>query len=550
VSIQRLCELGLALTFFACMDRSLERDSEAMVVLQESAISWVRNFNPLIPHGSRWPTQHGIYEPMMVYNPMASAWVPWLATDHTWSADATQLEVSLRSAVQWSDGADFSADDVVFTFEFLKTHAGLDTVGLWSERLESVEKLGSHSVRFTFEAPFVPGFDIVMGVPIIPVHVWSEVADPLTFGNPDPVGTGPFTEVIRFTSQRFELGRNPHYWQEGKPAVSVLRFPAVGGNEQGAWALSRGEVDWAGSFLPAIDKVFVDKDPEHHHYWHPLVGASVFLFPNTTRPPLDDPSVRKAISMAIDRDFIVQVAMQGHVKPADVTGLSPAYDRWKSSEVLGSADWTRHDPEAAGALLDDAGYPKDANGRRGLELEMLVVSGWTDWVRALQVIDQSLDSIGIDTTVRMLDFGAWSDRRTRGDFDLSMGWSNIGATPHGYYRDLMSTEKLKPTGEAIHTNWHRFGLSATDTAAAREADFHIEALARETEFENQVSHVHALQAIMAQSAPALPLFYNPSWGEYNTRYFTGFPTPEDPYAPLSPNSGAASLLVMTQVAPR
>jgi peptide/nickel transport system substrate-binding protein len=93
-------------------------------------------------------------------------------------------------------------------------------------------------------------------------------------------------------------------------------------------------------------------------------------------------------------------------------------------------------------------------------------------------------------------------------------------------------------------------LSSADTAAAQQADTRIEALARATDFGTQLSHVHALQSIMAESAPALPLFYNPSWGEYSTRYFTGFPTPEDPYAPLSPNSGAASLLVMTQVEPR
>lgn len=521
-----------------------------MVVLQEPAISWVRNFNPLIPHGSRWPTRNGIYEPMMFYNPMTSAWEPWLATHHRWSEDATELQVDLRADVQWSDGEDLTVEDVVFTFEYLQTHPGLDTAGLWSERLASVEKLDADSVQFTFQKPYVPGFDIVMGVPIIPEHVWSQVADPLTFTNPEPVGSGPFTEVVRFTSQRFELGRNPHYWQPGKPAVSVLQFPAVGGNEQSAWALSRGEIDWAGSFLPAIDQVFVDKDPDHHHYWHPMVGASVFLFPNTARPPLDNPQVRKAISMAIDRDFVVQVAMQSHVEPADMTGLSPAYDRWKSEEVLNRPDWTQYDPEAAGALLDAAGYPADPNGRRNMELEMLVVSGWTDWVRALQVIDQSLHEVGIDTSVRMLDFGAWSDRRTRGDFDLSMGWSNIGATPHGYYRDLLSTEKLKPEGEAIHVNWHRFGLSEADAEPARQADGHIEALARATLFEQQLAEVHSLQSIVADAAPAIPLFYNPSWGEYNTRYFTGFPSPENPYAPLSPNAGAASLLVLTEVRPR
>ena len=99
-----------------------------MVVLQEPAISWVRNFNPLIPHGSRWPTRNGIYEPMMFYNPMTSAWEPWLATHHRWSEDATELQVDLRAMFN-GPIEDLTVEDVVFIW-YLQTHPGLDTAGL------------------------------------------------------------------------------------------------------------------------------------------------------------------------------------------------------------------------------------------------------------------------------------------------------------------------------------------------------------------------------------------------------------------------------------
>ena len=81
------------------------------------------------------------------------------------------------------------------------------------------------------------------------------------------------------------------------------------------------------------------------------------------------------------------------------------------------------------------------------------------------------------------------------------------------------------------SNWHRFASEA-DAEPARQADGHIEALAGATLFEQQLAEVHSLQSIVADAAPAIPLFYNPSWGEYNTRYFTGFPSPENPYAPI------------------
>jgi peptide/nickel transport system substrate-binding protein len=533
-----------------CMPMERERDPTSLVVIQEPAISWIQNFNPLIPHGARWPTKHGVYEPMMIYNPLSAEWVPWLATAAHWTEDNTQLRVTTRSDVRWSDGALFDSQDVAFTFEYIRQHPGFDTSALWSEHLSSVSVIDDRTIIFNFKEPYVPGFDIVISQPIIPEHVWESIEHPQTFANPSPVATGPFTEIEHFSSQLFRIGKNPHYWQRGKPAVDSLSFPAVGGNEQSAWALARGEVDWGGNFLPAIDRVFVEKDPEHHHYWHPTIGASVFLYPNTTRPPLDQPSVRKAISMAIDRELVVKVAMQSHVQPSDVTGLSPAYQQWKNPDVERDATWVRYDPEAASQLLDKAGFPKDERGRRDLDLEMIVISGWTDWVRALQVIGQNLESIGIRTHVRIMDMGAWSDRRARGDFDLSMGWSDVGSTPYGYYRSLMSTDLLKPEGEATYVNWHRFGLSSQDKLIAQSANGLVQSLSQTSVFSEQLAIVHKLQDIMLDSAPAIPLFYNPSWGEYNSRYFTGFPTPENPYAPLSPNAGATSLLVMTQVTPR
>ena len=70
------------------------------------------------------------------------------------------------------------------------------------------------------------------------------------------MATGPFTEVDFFGSQAYEVGRNPHYWQPGKPAVQALRFRAYPANEQAILALLNDELDWAGTFLPAIDRVF------------------------------------------------------------------------------------------------------------------------------------------------------------------------------------------------------------------------------------------------------------------------------------------------------
>ena len=91
-----------------------------MVVVAELKSAWTRNFNPLGASSSRWPTQGGVYEPMMVYRARDGQWIPWLATSYDWSADGRTLIFKLRDGVKWSDGHPFNAADVEFTFNLLR----------------------------------------------------------------------------------------------------------------------------------------------------------------------------------------------------------------------------------------------------------------------------------------------------------------------------------------------------------------------------------------------------------------------------------------------
>ena len=116
----------------------------------------------------------------------------------------------------WSDGTPFTARDVVFTFELLRRFPVLDRVKMWAF-LSDVIAVDATTVDFVFKRPFTPGLLPMGQLPIVPEHKWKAVANPATFDDPSPVGTGPFTEVLRFEPMLYELGRNPHYWQSGKP---------------------------------------------------------------------------------------------------------------------------------------------------------------------------------------------------------------------------------------------------------------------------------------------------------------------------------------------
>jgi peptide/nickel transport system substrate-binding protein len=242
------------------------------------------------------------------------------------------------------------------------------------------------------------------------------------------------------------------------------------------------------------------------------------------------------------------VAMYGYTRPADATGLNDAYERWRSSEAVAAGDWVKLDVAKANQLLDDAGCARGAGGVRAapdgspMRYDINVVTGWSDWIRAAQIITQGLKQVGVEATLKTYDYSAFFEKLQKGQFDLSMGWSAEEPTPYHFYRDLMGTETLRPIGEPAARNWHRFGK--------KEADVLLQAFEATTDPAEQKELAGKLQALFVEDAPTIPLFPNPSWGEYSTRRFTGFPSKENPYAKLSPNNPPEYLLVLTELKPK
>jgi peptide/nickel transport system substrate-binding protein len=483
---------------------------------------------------------------MLVYNVMTAEYVPWLASAWEWSDDALKLTFTTRDGVMWSDGEPFTAKDVAFTFGLMKDYAEFDNFSVWPN-LTEVKAIDDQHVEFTFNKPFTPSFKDIGEQPIVPEHIWKDVEDPVQFTNDSPVATGPFTEVVKFENQIYELGRNSNYWQKCAPYIEGMRFPAYNSNEQANLALINGEIDWAGNFVPDADNTYVSKG-EGNNYWFPPVGGTVFLYVNTQKAPFDNPDVRKAISMALDRKQIVKVAMYDYTHPSDATGLSDSMNALKDAAVVESGTWTQQDIAKANELLDAAGLKKGADGIRTLpdgtplKYDLNVVSGWNDWVATCEIMSRNLKEIGIDAPVKTNEFSAWFDMVKRGQFDMSIGWSNSVPFAFNVYRELMSSETVKPIGEDSAWNWHRYGNE--------EADELFTKLAASTDPAEQKSLVVDLEKIFVENAPAIPLFPGPSWGEYNESRITNWPTADNPYAKLTPNDAPGNLLVMTVIKPK
>ncbi|WP_309116564.1 ABC transporter substrate-binding protein [Saccharothrix sp.] len=512
--------------------------NQLLTIPREDLATFTRNFNPLSPQAAPM-TKEAVYEPLLVHSMADAKDTPWLATKWDQSQDGRSLTFTLREGVKWSDGKPLVAEDVVYTFELRKKVLG----GL--EYLDKVTAVDERTVTFSFTKPFSPALFEIGGQSIMPKHVWSAVEDPAKFTNPDPVATGPYTKVEKFQAQSYELHRNPGYWQPGKQQIAGIRMLAFSGNDSANLAFTNGEVDWTQSFIPDIEKSFVAKDKDHNHYWFPPAGAMINWQLNTTKAPFDDPAVRKALSMAVDRDQITKVAMSGYAEPADCTGLARTYDKWRDKDLAASCTWTKYDADAAAKALDAAGY-QESGGKRKLKdgkdftLDISVGSASSDWISVANIIKQNLAKVGITATVKTPDWAAVINSYEQGTFDTGIVWSNNGATPYEYFRDVMSSGMLKPVGEKATQNYHRY--------ADKRADGLIEAFAAATDERGQREQVDALQELYDEVAPAVPLFTGPEFGAYTDARFTGWPSADNPYATLG-NRNTSTILVLTSLKP-
>lgn len=494
----------------------------------------VRNFNPYLATNLRTTTDF-IYEPLVVFNEMkGNTPVFRLAESYKMADDLMSVTFDIRKGVKWSDGEAFTADDVVYSFGLLKAKPELDQRGI-NKWVTSVEKVDEYKVRFRLsEANSNVPYEISL-IPIVAEHVWKDVKDPTTFTNENPVGTGPFTVIDTFTPQLYIQCRNPNYWDAANLEVDCLRVPQIANNDQLLGKIVNSELDWTSSFVPDIDRTYAAANP-NHHYWYPAAGTQAFMvnFKNpdpAKKEALDNVDFRRAFSMALDRQTIIDIAFYGSGTVNDfASGLGYAFEAWSDEATHKKyKGFNTYDVEGSKKLLAKAGF-KDVNGDgfvetpSGKSFELLIQSpnGWTDFNNTVQLAVEQLQEVGIKAKARTPEFAVYNQAMLEGTYDVAYTNYFHGADPFTYWNSGYNSALQSGDGMP------RFAMHYfTD----KKLDGLLDSFYKTADKNEQLAIAHGIQKIIAENQVTIPVMSGAWMYQYNTTRFTGWWSEENPKEP-------------------
>ncbi|MFP4021435.1 MAG: ABC transporter substrate-binding protein [Halanaerobium sp.] len=488
-------------------------------------------WNILIPNPT--PGTGGlVYETMFSYNPLDNEYEPWLAEDGEWVSD-NEYVLDLREGINWTDGEEFNAEDVVFTYEVAKDN-DIFYSPVW-DWMESVEAEDDYTVRFTFSDPHYAEWDAELYQRyIIPEHIWSEVPSDelITKTMKDPVGTGPYTH--REAGQdRMVWERNDDWWGNdvfGQPKPKYLVDLVNQSNNVIMGMLMKGEVDLSNNFLPGIQKI---KDQFNLETWYEeepymLSWNTAVMYMNTLEEPMGDVDFRKAMSYMVNQETIVDRVYGGLVEAANPTGLfGEGWQAYLDEDVVDEHGF-EYDPAKAEELLDEAGYvDEDGDGWRempngdDLELEIMVPSGWTDWMESVRVIASNAEEIGVNISPSFPDSSLFDNKRFNRDFDMMIGnfQTTLSSTPFDYW---FGVANRSIDGEQINNgNW-----GAYDNPELFEM---IDEFNMTNEEDRKQELASGIQETLLKDMPSVPLWHNGLWAQATTEYWTNWPNEDNPY---------------------
>jgi peptide/nickel transport system substrate-binding protein len=423
----------------------------------------------------------------------------------------TEIVFHLRHGVRFSDGRELTARDVVFTYNSIIAPESMSPKRASLEELKSIEALDDYTVVMTVAHQYSPALEMATEG-IVPVGTPL----PAQASGAAPVGSGPFKMVAYSRDEFLRLESNTYYPRQPGTAQSIF-FKIVPDPTVRALELAEGVCDFSPNniqldvlpWLAAHQSLEISNTP----------GTTYrYLSFNFRNPQLRDIRVRRAIAYAIDRNTIVSTVLRSTGRVA--TGmLSP--ENWAYDSNVTSYSY---DPEKARQLLDQAGYPAGKNGLRGLRFEFKTTS---EGARIGEIFQAMLRRVGIELSIRSLEFAAYYADIQTGNFDLtSLQWIGIN-DPNQYYM-VFDSKKTPPHGQnrGYYSN--------------PEMDRLVEAGKTTVDRDERKKIYAQVQQLAADDLPYVSLWWVDNVAVMNRR-LVGF----EPY----PNGSFRSLATLTLISP-
>jgi len=508
------------------------------LVMSDTAVGTLgQNFNPFITSSdmSSLCLTDLIYEPLFQYNDLTFKTEPWLATAYKWSDGGRALTFTIRTGVKWSNGSPLTAADVAYTYQLLKMYPALNTEGL---SITSISTAGD-TVTLKFPKPNYQNFFDINQVLIVPKSIWSKLKNPSTFSDPTPVGTGPF-ELGSFSPQDVILKRNPTYWQPGLPKLAQIDNPVYNSNTSLEQGLTSNQVQWSQDFIPGLKKIYLAASPYHKSWEVPIFTDA--LEANEGVFPTNNLAVRKAISLAINRNALSTEAEDGQAPPVTTaTGLLLPEFTPLLAPSLRNAKLVQNVAEAK-SILRAAGFVMGKNGyfetKSGRELSLTIVdpSSFSDWVVLDQLVVQNLKAAGIAATFDGVGRTTWEADLADGSYQLSQDFSVQSGSPYASYNYWLNSALTAPVGKQAAGDYSRVDSPAIDKD--------LQALASAGTEAQEKAALAPIEQYMVSNVPVIPDVYYPDFDEYNTQNITGWPTPANPYEVAQPTGASTEVVVL------
>ncbi|MFP5332858.1 MAG: ABC transporter substrate-binding protein [Acidimicrobiia bacterium] len=484
-------------------DTTEPQPSEEPVVIRAAVTGGEGTLNPYtyVSGFPGWNLLMLQYDSLMQFD-AAGEPQPWLAESVEASDDLTEWTITLVEGVTWHDGEPLTISDVEFTFNYFVENAA----GRFARNLSGVESVttdGDRTMTVTLGAPN-PAFDLIAlaDIPIIPQHIWESVENPQehVFETVTNVGSGPFKLVEYTEDQSYRFVAFEDYFR-GAPAVDELVVVVFADDSGPLAAIRSGEIDVIFErispeqiqLLDAQDPIDVIQGPE---FTTQMVNIDV------TRAPFDDVAVRQAISLAIDRQDIVDTVYLGSATVGSPGWIHP--DKPSYNPAVAPV----HDVSAANALLDGAGYAdSDGDGIREFDgqpmsFEMLTNSSDALRLRISELVAEMLAEIGIQVNVASVETSTWEEAVWPG-FDIANG-RNYQMAAWGWSAPIQANTIR--VAELVHSDPGIGFLNLTGFSHPQVDDI---AAALQTEADPEAANalLADLQVLIAEQLPFIMLAY-------------------------------------------